>query len=183
MRRQWQNKRSAKQRTCVIMGKRVSAALSAAEERLFFEAFALAVRRSVFQGYDTFLCGMSLGEDILAAEALLWLKKEFPHIQLVCCLPYEAQADHWPEHWRERYFQALALADDVQCLQVRYSADAAWKLAHALTAAASRVLACVEPSAGKRGAYLLQAAAASGCDILFVPREEGDMLPDMAAVL
>lgn len=47
------------------------------------------VLRSIDDGFDTFITGMADGFDIYAAQCVLDIKKEKPHINLVCALPFE----------------------------------------------------------------------------------------------
>ena len=112
-----------REKTCTVGGPRphklpAGLDISRLQERLDGE-----MRVSIFRGYTRFLSGMSLGVDIWAAEAILKLKKEFPHIRLVCYLPCETQADHWPNFWRNKYFNVLAEADDVITQQTHYTPD------------------------------------------------------------
>ena len=80
------------------------------------------LRIAINGGVTQFRIGMNMGADIWAARRLIWLRDVvFPHIELHCYLPAETQANHWPELWREPYFDALAEADEVIILQSRYS--------------------------------------------------------------
>jgi|GEM_PF-1100285 len=80
------------------------------------------LRIAINDGIRVFRIGMNMGADIWAAERILKLRDQyFPDLTLHCYLPCETQANHWPEHWREPYFDALARADDVIVLQGRYS--------------------------------------------------------------
>ena len=80
------------------------------------------VREAINDGMHEFRVGMNMGADIWAAERVIQLRDRFfPEISLHCYLPCETQANHWPEHWREAYFDCLAGADQVLFLQNRYS--------------------------------------------------------------
>ena len=52
------------------------------------------------KGYHTFLSGMADGFDIIAAEEVLRLKKEYPYIRLKCVIPFKGQADRYPEAYK-----------------------------------------------------------------------------------
>jgi uncharacterized phage-like protein YoqJ len=75
------------------------------------------------KGVTNFLSGMAQGVDIIAAEAVLDIRRTYPQdkIRLVAAVPYEGQADRWSEAYRERYFNILAVADEVITLQHRYT--------------------------------------------------------------
>jgi uncharacterized phage-like protein YoqJ len=80
------------------------------------------LRIAINDGVCVFRLGMHMGADIWAAERIIALRdKHYPHIRLHCYLSCETQADHWPELWREPYFDVLAQADEVLVLQSRYS--------------------------------------------------------------
>ena len=68
-----------------------------------------------------FLTGMAQGVDQWAAEIVLAMKRSYPHIQLIAVLPCETQANKWSQEQRERYFNTLAVCDDVITLNARYT--------------------------------------------------------------
>lgn len=68
-----------------------------------------------------FISGMALGVDIWAAETVLSLKQEFPHITLGSALPCETQAVKWNLESRERYYSILAKCDKETMLQKHYT--------------------------------------------------------------
>lgn len=98
------------------------------------------VERAISEGQVVFQCGMSMGADIWVAGAILALKSRFPQIQLHCYLPCETQANYWPEQWREPYFEILARADEVFCLQYRYSRDAVYRRNREMVGKSSRLI-------------------------------------------
>ena len=79
-----------------------------------------AVQRLYVQGYRTFLCGMALGFDMLAAEEVLTLRGTLPDIRLVAIVPYRGQNERWSPCEQQRYERLLATADEVKVLSERY---------------------------------------------------------------
>ncbi|MCL2562977.1 MAG: DUF1273 domain-containing protein [Oscillospiraceae bacterium] len=80
------------------------------------------LRIAINDGVSLFRIGMNMGADVWAARLIIRLRDNlFPHVRLHCYLPCEAQANHWPELWREPYFDVLAQADEVRILQGRYT--------------------------------------------------------------
>lgn len=73
------------------------------------------------KGYDTFLSGMCEGFDLIAAEEVLNLKKEYPHIRLKCVVPFKGQAERYTQADKRRYDTILAQADEVVTLQDGYT--------------------------------------------------------------
>lgn len=67
--------------------------------------------------------GGALGFDQLAAETVLQLKEEYPHIRLVMVLPCppEHQSLKWDDEQKKRYFKILEQADKVRVLSPRYT--------------------------------------------------------------
>ena len=80
------------------------------------------LRLAINDGVSQFRVGLNMGVDIWAAKRVIHLRDcYFPYIKLHCYLPYETQANHWPEFWREPYFDVQAKADEVLILQSRYT--------------------------------------------------------------
>lgn len=75
------------------------------------------------KGVTSFLSGMAQGIDILAAEAVMNIRRTYQQdkIRLIAVVPYEGQADRWCEGYRERCFNVLAASDDVITLQRGYT--------------------------------------------------------------
>ncbi|EFS33549.2 SLOG family protein [Bacteroides sp. D2] len=79
-----------------------------------------AVSLAYANGNRRFLCGMAIGFDSLAAEAVLSLKEDLPNIRLVAVVPFSGQACRWSAIERKRYHQLLSQADEVVVLSVNY---------------------------------------------------------------
>lgn len=109
----------------------------------------LELERAVSEGKIIFQSGMSMGADIWAAKAVLRLRESFPQIQLHCYLPCETQANHWPEQWREPYFEVLGEADEVYCMQQHYSkgstARCSWEM---LSRSSKAIILCGKKADG-----------------------------------
>lgn len=69
--------------------------------------------------------GGALGFDQLAAETVLQLKEEYPHIRLVMVLPCppEHQSLKWNDEQKKRYYEILKQADKVRILSPRYTSS------------------------------------------------------------
>lgn len=86
------------------------------ENRLFEQVLELAN-----EGCRTFYCGMAMGFDLIAAEAVLLVKKAFPeNLKLISVLPFEGQDYTFSPEWKERFKKVLSRADDVICLSDKY---------------------------------------------------------------
>ena len=79
------------------------------ENKLMHEILELANN-----GCRTFISGMAMGFDIIAAECVLLISKvpKFcdEDIKLVCALPFIGQANNYPAEWRARYARVIKAA-------------------------------------------------------------------------
>jgi len=82
-----------------------------------------AIISLIERGVVFFGDGGAIGFDALAAETVLKLKKDYPHIRLVMVLPCppEEQSLKWTNEQREHYNKLLEQADKVRVLSPRYT--------------------------------------------------------------
>lgn len=78
------------------------------------------VKLLIEQGVDTFYNGMAMGFDLFAAETVLALKKKYPHVKLVACIPCYEQERSFSDEDKKRYIKALKKADETVVLSQRY---------------------------------------------------------------
>ncbi|MEG1559579.1 MAG: SLOG family protein [Clostridia bacterium] len=71
----------------------------------------------------TFISGMAMGIDLIAAEIVLIVKKERPYddIRLVTAIPFEGQDDSWCGEYRKRYRHVLDMADEQVIISEYYT--------------------------------------------------------------
>ena len=74
-------------------------------------------------GVTTFISGMALGVDMLAAERVLALRSPELPLKLICALPCEEQAHKWQPADRSRYLKICDAADEVIYIDKEYTAD------------------------------------------------------------
>lgn len=80
-------------------------------------------RQITKNGVTHFITGMALGIDLIAAELVLKLKKQYPNITLESAIPCENQAVKWSDAQRERYYNLAAKCDKETMLQRAYTKD------------------------------------------------------------
>lgn len=85
------------------------------------EHLAEAIIRLIHKGYRFFGAGGALGFDTMAAQAVLKLKHQYPHIYLILVLPCLSQARSWNDHDRTVYEHIKAHADKVVYTAQEYS--------------------------------------------------------------
>lgn len=75
------------------------------------------------QGVVFFGSGAALGFDQIAAETVLKLKEDYPHIRLIMVLPCppEQQSSRWNYEQKKRYYEMLDRADKVRILSPQYT--------------------------------------------------------------
>ena len=71
------------------------------------------IEKLINQGIESFYAGGALGFDTLAAQAVLRLKTQFPHISLFLILPCREQAGSWGYADKKTYNHILKNADRV----------------------------------------------------------------------
>ncbi len=72
------------------------------------------------QGIRNFYCGMAVGFDMLAAEAVLSLKTELQELTLIAVVPYRNQSEKWSDMNRSKYNAILCKADKTILLSENY---------------------------------------------------------------
>lgn len=73
----------------------------------------LTIKKLISLGYTSFISGMALGFDTMAAECVLALKNEGYKISLECAIGCENQYKEWNSEQQERYLGILSRADKV----------------------------------------------------------------------
>ena len=63
-------------------------------------------------GINTFYNGMAVGFDLLAAETVLSLKKKYPYVKLIACIPCYNQERNYKEEDKKRYVKVYKKVDE-----------------------------------------------------------------------
>ncbi|MDE7439833.1 MAG: SLOG family protein [Clostridia bacterium] len=77
------------------------------------------VENLVKTGTKRFLCGMAVGFDMKAAQAVISLKEKY-EIELVACLPCANQSERFSAKSKQLYEQLLSKCDEVSVLEPVY---------------------------------------------------------------
>ena len=93
--------------------------------RSFYDGFSprklkKAIKAMILQGVTTFYNGMAMGFDLLAAEKVLELKKSFPQVKLVLCIPCYNQERNFSDADKLRYQKICKNADEKVLLSDKY---------------------------------------------------------------
>ncbi len=107
------------------------------------------IQRAIEEGVDTFLCGMAMGFDLLAAELVLMLKTENPALRLVLCIPCAEQTKHYPQSEALRYRSIELVADESILLSENYYKGCMHARNRYMADEADRLIAyCNKPTGG-----------------------------------
>lgn len=114
-----------KEKTCFFAGHRPYKFTYEPEEEQAFlttlENNITTTIRDIFEkGCDTFLCGGTIGFDIMCAETVIELKKEFPQVRLGCMLPFENHHLEFPSEWQTRFLKILDACDFIDYISPVY---------------------------------------------------------------
>jgi uncharacterized phage-like protein YoqJ len=63
---------------------------------------------------------MAKGFDLIAADAVLSLKRDFSHLKLIACVPCPGQERYFSDEDKETYARILQSADEVKVLSPNY---------------------------------------------------------------
>ena len=78
------------------------------------------IKDLIERGVEIFYNGMAIGFDLLAAEQVLSLRKKFPNVKLIACVPYYGQENYFSAADKRRYVKTLKKADEVVLLSETY---------------------------------------------------------------
>ena len=78
------------------------------------------IEKLAADGVTQFFSGMADGTDCWAATAVLALREKIPAVKLHCILPWEGQAEGWPDPAQKRYHSILERADSAEYVSREY---------------------------------------------------------------
>ena len=85
-----------------------------------------AIIKSINDGFDTFISGGALGVDQYAAEIVISLKNDYPHIKLVIARPFPSQEKIWNQQSKKLFHTICSKADFI--VDVSPDPYSAWKM-------------------------------------------------------
>ena len=78
------------------------------------------IKKCIENGVEVFYNGMAMGFDLLSAETVLSLKKKYPFVKLIACVPCYNQEKSFTEEDKKRYCKILKKADETVVLSPYY---------------------------------------------------------------
>jgi len=94
-----------------------------AKYKLFKELLTFLIREQIESGVTRFLTGIALGIDLIAAKAIIKLRKKHPDISLEAVIPCANQQCKWQTKQTLEYKKILKKCDKVIILQDEYTPD------------------------------------------------------------
>lgn len=119
-------------------------------------------------GIRHYICGMANGCDLYFCEAVIALRGEHPDITVEAAVPYEGQADGWPQELRRRYLKLLTDCDYETLVCRAYTPDCLMRRNRYMVDASSVVIAAYDGKPGGTMSTMLYAMR-RGLEIIEVP--------------
>ena len=104
--------------TCCFTGHRI---IPSGEKETIRNLLETAIEKAIQDGYRFFRTGGALGFDTLAAQTVLTLKQQYPHIRLILVLPCVDQTTGWKQDDIDEYERIKSLADKVVYTSTEYT--------------------------------------------------------------
>ena len=123
------------------------------------------IGRLAADGYTDFLCGMAEGFDLMAGEAVLAVRREFPGIRLTAVIPFPGQAARFSGEVRETYDRVLAASDRTIVVCHKYSKDCFFRRNLLLVQWAS-ILVCYYNGSSGGTQFTVKQALLSGTKVI-----------------
>lgn len=143
----------AKTKCCCFTGHRPEKLFSTMEDMKTVEAemktkLKTAIRTAIADGFEIFITGMARGLDLWAADVVLEEKKSYPHLRLICAIPFEGFEKRWNVSDRRHYHMILSRADRVQIVCEHYSMSCFQIRNEYMVDRANRVIAAYNGTSG-----------------------------------
>ena len=110
--------------TCCFTGHRV---IPSGEKETIRNLLETAIEKAIQDGYRFFRTGGALGFDTLAAQTVLTLKQQYPHIRLILVLPCVDQTAGWKQSDIDEYERISSVADKVVYTSKAYHSGCMFK--------------------------------------------------------
>lgn len=101
-------------RACIFTGHRIL------EKDFSEKALKKETENLILRGVVDFYNGVAMGFDLIAAETVIKLKKKYPHVRLIACIPCYNQERGYSEKDKKRYAKILQNADEKVQLAEEY---------------------------------------------------------------
>lgn len=157
-------RKNIREQTCCFTGHRT---IPQGQRPYIIQHLETVLHSLIRRGIRYFGSGGARGFDLMAADAVLQLKKEYPHIKLIMVLPCRNQTYGWSWENIQHYEHVLSQADKVVYVQEHYSVGCMQKRNRHLVDNSSVCVAyCTKNTGGT--AYTMGYARIKGIHIILV---------------
>lgn len=139
--------------------------IASGQQNIVAERLKNTVETLISEGYRYFGTGGALGFDTLAAQCVLYLKKQYPHIRLILVLPCKTQTRSWESKDIAIYEQIKEQADKVVYISKEYTRDCMFRRNRHLVENSSVCIAYLTKSKGGT-AYTVDFAKKKGVRVI-----------------
>ena len=101
-------------KTCALTGHRILG------EDFDTAALVCALEILIGEGVDTFYNGLAIGFDLVSAEEIIKLKKKYPFLRLVGCMPFYGQEKNYSADEKRRYAEIVKNCDEIVIFAEHY---------------------------------------------------------------
>ena len=160
--RKAQGKLTTRQRTCCFTGHR---SVPESDYEMISYRLEMELRKLIGNGVTFYGAGGALGFDTIAAETVIRLREEFPHIKLILVLPCETQAFRWRQEDKDRYERIKGQADKAVLISREYTKDCMFRRNRHLVDGSSICLCYLTKDTGGT-AYTVKYAREQGLEVI-----------------
>ena len=79
------------------------------------------LEKAIQNGWTSFITGMAIGFDTIAAETVLELKKKYKDVKLFGAIPNQGQEDKWSDDDKARYHKLIKKLDGYEICSESYA--------------------------------------------------------------
>lgn len=157
-----------RERTACFTGHR---SIPAGQSRILHQRLENVITRLVEKGYRFFGTGGALGFDTMAAQLVLALKAQYPHIRLILVLPCHSQTKFWNVPDKAVYTRIREQADKVVYVSQVYTDECMLRRNRHLVDCSS-VCICYLTKATGGTAYTVRYAQKQGLEVINIAHSE-----------
>lgn len=136
------------------------------EDELYFKVKDQIIRL-VKEGYSEFRCGGALGFDTIAADAVISVRSDFPHIKFVMYIPCLEQSKYFTEEQKEHYNAHGQAANRVLCISKEYYDGCMLDRNKAMVDGSDACIAYLRQNRGGT-AFTVRYAESKNCEIIHI---------------
>ena len=153
------------EKTACFTGHRNIANQQILEVVLYFKLKS-TIQKAIDDGYTHFITGMAVGFDMLAAQALIEIKKTHLEIIIECAVPCENQTRKWDDEDIREYEHLKNQCDIITVLSKKYTPDCMFERNRYMVDKSSIVIAAYNGKEKSGTAQTINYAKSKGIEVV-----------------